>query len=216
MFVPPVYRQQDQQQLAAVVRQYPLAALVTNGEPTPHVTHLPVIPESEDDEPNLVGGTLLGHLNRANPHWSSLGDATPAKLVFWGPNSYVTPAVYETDPAAPTWNFVSVHVKGVLQRIEGLEETLEVVRRTARLFESSFGAGWDAGGSLDYFRQIVPDVGAFRLEVSSIQGMFKLSQEKNPETQRRIAERFTAAESGCTRELGNIMHELRQKAGHDA
>ncbi|OAR26945.1 hypothetical protein A8W25_01245 [Streptomyces sp. ERV7] len=216
MFVPPVYRQRDPRQLADVVRRYPLAALVTNGEPTPYTTHLPVIPESEVDEPDLVGTTLLGHMNRANPHWSSLGVVTPAKLVFWGPHSYVTPVAYETEPAAPTWNFVSVHLEGVLRRIEGVENTLAVVRRTASLFESSFGAGWDSEGSLDYFRQIVPGVGAFRLEVSSAQGMFKLSQDKDLATQRRIAERFATAETSHARELGQSMDELREPADHDA
>lgn len=216
MFVPPVYRQLDARQLTDVVRRYPLAALVTNGEPTPHTTHLPIVPERDADEPDLVGTTLLGHMNRANPHWSSLGDATPAKLVFWGPHSYVTPVVYDTEPAAPTWNFIAVHIEGVLRRVDGTEETLAVVRRTASLFESSFGADWNAEGSLGYFRQILPDVGAFRLHVESVQGMFKLSQEKDLDTQRRVADWFTTAQAGPARELGHIMHELRSGAGHDS
>ncbi|MEW1804031.1 FMN-binding negative transcriptional regulator, partial [Streptomyces virginiae] len=30
-------------------------------------------------------------------------------------HSYVSPTVYEKSPAAPTWDFTSVHVRGVVE-----------------------------------------------------------------------------------------------------
>ncbi|MBQ1089392.1 FMN-binding negative transcriptional regulator [Streptomyces sp. B93] len=208
MYVPAVYQAREGRQLVEVVSQYPLAVLMTNGPSTPFSTHLPVIPASETDVDELVGSTLLGHMNRANPHWSALRAGIAAKAVFWGPNSYVTPMLYPSDPAAPTWNFVSVHVEGVLQPVHDDEETLAVVRRTAARLEGRFGAGWDQEGSLDYFRKILPGVGAFRLEVRSAQGMFKLSQDKEPAVRRRIREHFEADGTGPTRELGRAMRNF--------
>ncbi|MFI9322636.1 FMN-binding negative transcriptional regulator [Kitasatospora aureofaciens] len=211
MYVPPIYQTQDENRLLSVVRRHPLAVLVTNGDAIPFATHLPVI---TTEEHGLVGSTLLGHLNRANPHWSSLREGMPAKLIFSGPSSYVTPAVYRTSPASPTWNFVSVHLEGTLRPITDVESTLDVVQRTVAAFEDSFGDGWDQLSSQGYFRDIVPGVGAFRFEVEAAHGMFKLSQEKDAEIRSRIIERFEADTSGSTRELGSIMCEFGRGATH--
>lgn len=216
MHVPAKYQARKSWQLTDIVHQYPLAMLVTNGPATPFSTHLPVIPASDADMDDLVGSTLLGHMNRANPHWSALSGGTPAKIVFYGPNSYVTPMLYEATPAAPTWNFVSVHVEGVLKPIHDAKDTLEAVRRTAFRLEKLFGAGWDQEGSVGYFREILPAVGAFTLDVHSAHGMFKLSQEKDPEVRCRIRAHFEADESGLARELGKAMRTVDEGADHDA
>ena len=102
-------------------------------------------------------------MNRANPHWAALETGSVLLLTFTGPHSYVSPTVYEVTPAAPTWNFTSVHVRGVVEKIDSIEETLGVVQSTVRAFEGAFGNGWDMTGSLDYFRSRAA-VGAFRLQ----------------------------------------------------
>src|SRR5687767_1479052 len=98
MFVPPFYREPDASWMVDLVRGNPLALAVTNGDPQegPFATHLPVIfdPEASGDvQGELVGATLLGHLNRANPHWSALQDGELVLLTFTGPHSYVSPTV---------------------------------------------------------------------------------------------------------------------------
>ncbi|WP_199550983.1 FMN-binding negative transcriptional regulator [Streptomyces sp. N35] len=213
MFVPSFYREPDASWMVDLVRGNPLALAVTNGAPqeVPFATHLPVIfdPAAVGDlEGGLPGATLLGHLNRANPHWSALQDGELLLLTFTGPHSYVSPTVYETTPAAPTWNFTSVHVRGVIEKITTVEETLEVVQATVSAYEGAFGDGWDMTASLDYFRKIVPAVGAFRLTVTKAEGMFKLSQEQPGEVRERVRESF--GQSGCTyrRETAALMSKL--------
>ncbi|WP_420038160.1 FMN-binding negative transcriptional regulator (plasmid) [Streptomyces sp. cg28] len=215
MFVPSFYREPDSSWMVDLIRGNPLALAVANGpaEDGPFATHLPVIfdPEtSADVSGELPGVTLLGHMNRANPHWSALEDGGVLLLTFTGPHSYVSPTVYEKSPAAPTWNFTSVHVRGVVEKISSIEETLEVVQATVRAFEGAFGDGWDMTGSLDYFRKIVPAVGAFRFTVTGAEGMFKLSQEQPGEVRERVRESF--GQSACTykRETAGLMSRLAQ------
>ncbi|CAM5244548.1 hypothetical protein STENM327S_05640 [Streptomyces tendae] len=93
----------------------------------------------------------------------------------------MSPTVYEKTPAAPTWDFTSVHAHGTLEKIEEEvpgERTLHVVTSTVLAFEKEFGADWDMTESLSYFRQILPGVGAFRFTITGANGMFKLSQEQ--------------------------------------
>ncbi|MEU3603629.1 FMN-binding negative transcriptional regulator [Streptomyces sp. NPDC006798] len=202
MFVPSHYRAPDVSWMVELMRRNPLALMASNGTPAdgPFATHLPVITDPRwDGEPesDLAGLPLLAHLNRANPHWSALANGTVILLTFTGPHAYVSPTVYDINPAAPTWNFTSVHIHGVVERIESAEETLDVVRATVRAFEEEFGNSWDMSGSIDYFRRIVAAVGAFRVRVTKAEGMFKLSQEQRPEVRERVVRSF--AGRGCTR-----------------
>ncbi|TDD92484.1 FMN-binding negative transcriptional regulator [Actinomadura rubrisoli] len=213
MFVPSFYREPDGAWMAELVRGNPLALAVINGGGAdgPFATHLPVIPDpaAHGEWPaDLAGATLLGHMNRMNPHWEALKTDDVILLAFTGPHAYVSPAVYEVTPAAPTWNFTAVHVRGVVERIESAEETLQVVRSTALAFEGDFGAGWDQSESLDYFRQIVSGVGAFRIAVTSAKGMFKLSQEQPAEVFDRVQKSFDGRECTRHRETARLMGRL--------
>ncbi|MDN3028494.1 FMN-binding negative transcriptional regulator [Streptomyces sp. S.PB5] len=213
MFVPNFYREPESSWMVDLVRRNPLALAVANGSPEkgPFATHLPVIfdPETSGDwSGDLPGATLLGHMNRANPHWAALETGGVLVLTFTGPHSYVSPTVYEVTPAAPTWNFTAVHVRGVVEKIDSMDETLDVVESTVRAFEGAFGNGWDMTESLDYFRKIAPGVGAFRFTVTGAEGMFKLSQEQPGEVRERVRENF--GQSACTykRETAGLMSRL--------
>ncbi|MFJ4467392.1 FMN-binding negative transcriptional regulator [Streptomyces sp. NPDC089424] len=213
MFVPSFYREPDSSWMVNLIAGNPLALAVANGDARngPFATHLPVIfdPETSGDwQGDLPGATLLGHMNRANPHWQALESGGVLVLTFTGPHSYVSPTVYEVTPAAPTWNFTAVHVRGVVQKIDSLEETLGVVQSTVQAFEKAFGDDWDMTGSLDYFRKIAPAVGAFRFTVTGAEGMFKLSQEQPGEVRERVRASF--GQSACTykRETAGLMSRL--------
>lgn len=208
MFVPSHYRIEDDQWHRRIIDGHPLATLTTNGETTPWATRLPaLVAPGEPESGPLVGTELVGHLNRANPHWKALADGTYARLMFDGPGGFVTPAVYPGDPSAPTWNFAAVHVCGRIRLIRGLEETLSVVRWTAQRLEDRFGAGWDQTASVDYFRQIVHGVGAFRLSVESVEALFKLSQEKPADVQESVIRRYEADSSGAGWPIARLMRE---------
>ncbi|MER5557005.1 FMN-binding negative transcriptional regulator [Streptomyces sp. NPDC058961] len=213
MFVPSHYREQDSSWMADLVRDNPLALAMTNGsaDDGPYATHLPVIPDPQaagEWPADLTGATLFGHMNRANPHWRALESKDVILLAFTGPHAYVSPAVYEVTPAAPTWNFTSVHVRGVVEKIDSVEETLDVVRATALSFEAQFGEGWDQSESVDYFRKILPAVGAFRVTVTGADGMFKLSQEQPAEVRDRVQKSFSGRECTRHRQTAEFMSRL--------
>jgi transcriptional regulator len=168
-----------------------------------------VVPAADECPEDLVGHTLLGHMNRMNPHWKSLVTGTPGKLIFSGPGIYISPTLYETDPAAPTWDFVTVHVQGTIRPIVDRTATLAVTRRTAAILEESFGRGWDQKSSVDYFRSIVGGVGAFEFEVGAVEAMFKLSQEKSTSIQQRIIDDFRGSPPGSSSwQIGRFMSDL--------
>lgn len=209
MFVPAMYRETDPDRLLAVIKQYPLACLITAGQPLPNATHLPIIipREAAADGTDLIGRTLLGHMNRANPHWANLRNGIQGKLIFSGPHSYVTPTLYEPGPAAPTWDFIAVHLEGTIELIDDFSKTLDVTRETVAVLEGHFGNGWQDDASLEYFRKIGSAVGAFRFTVETADGMFKLSQEKTPSVKQSICRHLLAQERGHAYDLGLMLRD---------
>lgn len=214
MYVPKIYQSPDAEAVR-LIRGYPLALLLSNGPAVPFATHLPVIfPPAAEPEgiESLSGVTLYGHLNRANPHWEALYEGQQATLVFQGANAYVSAALYEQTPAAPTWNFATTHVQGRIHPMPAREDALDVVRWTVAAFESEHGLGWDPGPSLDYFDEIVDGVGAFRFTVESVDTMLKLSQEKADCTRDKVVAHFAASPVGLCREVSHLMRTVTPTA----
>jgi transcriptional regulator len=210
MYVPTVYQDGRYAPSAEIIRCNPLALVVTSAAVGPIATHAPVVfraaaPAIEGDESQLVGATLIGHMNVQNPQWQAMSDGERALIIFQGPHGYVSPAVYGVTPAAPTWDFCAVHLLGTMRLIAGQEAVLDIVRLTVRELEGRFGRGWDMTESLEYFRKLAPGVGAFEFRVDSVQSMFKLSQEQRPELRERVIEEFEASPAGTHRDLARAI-----------
>jgi transcriptional regulator len=211
MYVPAEYRAPDPPWIRDIMRRHPFALLCSNGPATPHATHVPVIlrpGQPGDEATDLVGTVLVGHMSRVNPHWAALAGGCRALVVFAGPHGYVSPSIYDATPAAPTWDFTSVHVRGLLHPLDRYEDTLEVVKATVTTIESEFGAGWDMRASLPYFETILPGVGAFEVVIDSVEAMFKLSQEQEPRIRARIARSFGASDLGHHRQLADLINRM--------
>lgn len=182
----PRYAAKDPAQVTALVRENPFALVVNASDGVPVATHVPVILEGESVE----GGTLLGHMARANPHWRSFESSPEVLVIFSGPHGYVSPTVYATDPAVPTWDYATVHVNG---RVELLDDALDVLERTVTALESLRDPAWEpTPASRDRFRALLPGVVAFRVHIRTEQSMFKLSQDIDAERYARVHADFAA------------------------
>ncbi|MGH4033333.1 FMN-binding negative transcriptional regulator [Actinomycetota bacterium Odt1-20B] len=216
MFVPEPFREPDSSWMSDLMRLNPMAIMVSNGaeDGVPYATHLPVIADPEmtgEHGDRLEGYRLVGHMNRENPHWEALQTGSQVLLTFSGPHAYVSPTVYQFNPAAPTWDFTAVHVHGVFQKIEAAgvgEDSMEICKATVTAYEDDFGSGWDMESSIDYFGTILPSVGAFRIEVTEAEGYFKLSQEQEPATRELVLKDFAGRDSTRYQETADLMSRL--------
>lgn len=213
MYVPDCYRVTDSTLTRKLISTNPLALLVSGGADNLFATHVPVIPR-DNDAGELVGSTMVGHMNRMNPHWPTLITQDRALLIFQGPHGYVSPTVYRVSPAAPTWNFTAAHLRGTISRIDNRTETLRVVTRTVEVFERKLGNNWDMRSSLGYFDQMLPGIGAFRFQVESAETMFKLSQEQPLQVRRRVVHAFAESDFGSHQALASLMDEVAFENTH--
>jgi transcriptional regulator len=123
---------------------------------------------------------------RANPQWQH-ADGQRVLVVFSGPHAYVSPAWYETEDVVPTWNYVAVHVTGVLRVLHDPEALLALVSETVRFYEQSRPRPWQMTGSPGYIERMLRGIVGFRIEIENIEGKWKLGQNHSQERRAKVA-----------------------------
>jgi transcriptional regulator len=157
----------------AIVAAHPFATIVTADL---RATHMPCLLDDEDGGGEALA--VVGHVARADPACAGL-DAGPALLIFQGPHGYVS-ANWYGEETIPTWNHVTLHVRGVPQL---LPDALPVLRRTVDHFEARMPRPWSLDRMGDTACEMADEVVAFRLRCEAWHAERKLSQDK-PEDER--------------------------------
>lgn len=178
MFIPKYYREEDRQKLFAFLKQNNFAALVTFDGEKPIATHTPVeIVETEN------GWTIYGHISRANAQKKTFGD-NEALLIFQGAHTYISARWY-TEVDVPTWDYMIVHVYGKVREIQG-DELYSILSRLVENHESNTSYRLE-GLPQDMVQKEIKGVFGFAMEVTRVDGGYKLSQGKTEEERTNIA-----------------------------
>lgn len=186
MYIPQQFEETRLDVLHELIRSRPLATLVTIGAAGIEANHIPLVLSGV---PTPLG-VLHGHVARANPLWRDHPAETDVLAIFHGAESYITPSWYaakaETGKVVPTWNYVTVHVRGKLRVIDdpawvkGVMETLTVLN------ESAFEHPWAVSDAPEEFtNQLLLNVVGVEIAISEIKGKWKVSQNR-PEVDRRV------------------------------
>ena len=164
MHIKEAFELADVELARSIARAHPFATIVTADL---RATHMPCLVDEEAD-----GLVLLGHVAKPDPASESLGG--PLLLIFHGPHGYVSASWYEDD-TIPTWNHVTLHVRGTPER---LPDALPVLRRSVEHFESAVEHPWSLERMGETAREMADQVVAFRLRADSWHAEAKLSQDK--------------------------------------
>jgi transcriptional regulator len=195
-------------QLAAVVP----ATLVTLSGSRLAASILPMVFHADEG----VRGVLRGHLARGNPQWRDFSPDVEALVIFDGPDSYITPTLYETKRLTgkdvPTWNYTTVQVRGLLAVQHDPGWLLAHLRALVDRQESGRPEPWSVddppAGYIDgQARAIV----GLEVTISNIEAKRKLSQN-------RIVADFAGVvrglSDGSPRERA-VAHEMRLESPRD-
>ena len=163
--------------------QYGFATLVTTGDGAPVASHLPFILDESAGEK----GTLLSHMAVANRQWR-YADGQQVLTVFQGPHTYVSPTWYQDPETVPTWNYVAVHVYGILKVVQDQERIQNILARITDYDEASLPQPWQAEFTSEYAQQMVKRIVAFEIEIDKMQGKWKLNQNHPEERRRRVVD----------------------------
>ncbi|MDX2234720.1 MAG: FMN-binding negative transcriptional regulator [Hyphomonadaceae bacterium] len=178
MYAHPKHVMADDEARAALAAFDRAALLVT---PDLSATHLPLF---------LDGDWLVGHVARANPQWR----AAPCEglVVMAGPEAYVSPSWYpskaEHGRAVPTWNYVTLHVRGRLETFDDPARLEDAVARLSGRHEAAQAKPWTiAEAPRDYIDRLMAGIVGVALRVDAVEGKRKLSQDRSAADQSAVA-----------------------------
>jgi transcriptional regulator len=181
VYAPPHFREDRVEVLHEAIRAAPFANLVTMGSEGLDATPLPLMMDPADGPQ----GSLIGHIARANPQWRTTDVGQEALAIFSGPDSYITPSYYETKrltgKVVPTWNYVTVHVRGRISFFQDSEALLDLVRRLTDRHEGVRAAPWAVSDApADFIQSQLRAIVGLRLEITALTGKWKMSQNRSP------------------------------------
>jgi len=185
----PAYKPRCDAQVGELVRHNPFAAVISIDHGVPVATHVPVITPPGQLH---AGGVLWGHMARANPQWQTFDPARPVLLIFTGAHAYISPALYQREPAVPTWNYSAVHVTALPQILPQGEAAMQVLTETVQAMEALHGDRWDMSASLERFHHLAGGIVAFSLRVAAVQAVFKHGQDLPDELWQRVHDGLAA------------------------
>lgn len=173
-----------------IVKQFMKAnpfALITGCDANnqPVATQIPLLLEERDEK--LF---LLGHVQRKTDHQLAFEQNPYALAVFTGPHTYVSASWYTNPQVASTWNYISVHAKGVVKFLDDAA-LLTLLSRTTALFEN------DATSPAlvekmpeEYVSKMIKAIVAFEMEITHLDNVFKLSQNRDKESYNTIVDKL--------------------------
>lgn len=171
MYPPPHHQTQDILKMIEVIRSYPLGMLVTVKNNQSYITHIPFVYSDP-------AGTLLAHIDVSNPQAETLKDGAEVKVVFRGPDAYISPSIYTTKQL-PTWNYIIVHITGTVKLINDAEIAKEAMIEMTEFLEKK-NSGFTLKKDDARMNQLINYIQTFEVTISNWDGKFKLSQDKIP------------------------------------
>lgn len=191
MYNIPDFKTGDQQQVIDFMHNNPFAVLTgCDADNKPVATHVPLLIKEREGKIRLQG-----HIMRQTDHHKAFEKNANVLAIFNGPHTYVSASWYTHQKQASTWNYMTVHAKGTLTF--GDEQLLlNVLHETTARFENN-PASPSLGEHLpnEYVQRLMKAIVAFEIEVTSIDHVFKLSQNKDAESYQNIISKLANGDS---------------------
>ena len=161
-----------------LVRENPWGILVSGHGDRLVASHYPLLLDEGCEEL-----AVFTHVGRPDDKLHDFGERE-VLLIVQGVHGYISPSWYAPGATrAPTWNFSAAHCYGVPQLLD--EDTnLEVLARLVEHFERHVEDPMML--DLEWGAPVAKGTVGIRLPITRFQCKVKMSQDKDPETQRRV------------------------------
>jgi transcriptional regulator len=208
MYNYPHYKEQDKSKVIEFMRNHPFITLIgCDKDGRIEATQVPVF--VEEKEQKLF---ISGHIAKKSDHHKAFEENPNVLAIFTGAHTYVSGSWYTGNPQqASTWNYISVHARG---QIKFLDEAalIEMLKKLSLHFESYNIASSTVYDNLpvDYREKLTKAIIAFEVEVTEMDNVFKLSQNRDEKSYDNIVVQLKQQE-GDAKEIGELMEKRKSK-----
>src|SRR6266487_517926 len=208
MYNYPHYKEQDKERVIEFMRDHPFITLIgCNSKGRIEATQIPVL--IEEKEGKLF---IHGHIAKKSDHHQAFEENPNVLALFTGAHTYVSGTWYAGNPhQASTWNYISVHARG---QIKFLDETalIDLLKKLSLRFENNNLQSSTIYNNLpvEYKEKLIKAILAFEIEVTELDNVHKLSQNRDEKSYDNIVEQLKQKE-GDAKEIGELMQNRRSK-----
>ena len=117
---------------------------------------------------------LRGHIMKNNDHHKAFLNNPHVLVVFSGHHTYVSGTWYSNPHTPSTWNYMSVHAKGIIRYLDD-EGLIDALRMTSLHFENNNPQSTTIYDNLpsDYTKKLMKAIVAFEIEIIELDTVFK-------------------------------------------
>jgi transcriptional regulator len=207
MYDLPYYKEKSEDVVLQFVKQHPFAFLCgCNAQSEPVSTQVPLLMDERDGK-----RILTGHIMKGTDHHRAFEQNTNVLAVFTGPHTYVSATWYDNPHQASTWNYMSVHARGIIS-FGNQADLVATLKRLTLHFENNSENSSTVFDNLPavYRERLMKAIVAFEIEVTSIDHVFKLSQDRDVKSYDNIIERLKR-QDGDGKEIAELMERRKGK-----
>ncbi len=187
MYDLPYYKEKNEHVIKEFIDKHPFAFLAgCDPENKPIATQVPVFIEEHEGKK-----ILRGHIMRNTDHHKAFLHNENVLVVFTGNHTYVSATWYSNPHIPSTWNYMSVHAKGIIKFLD--DASLEsVLRKTTLHFENYNPHSTTVFDNLpsEHVQKLMKAIVAFEVEIKEMDNVFKLSQDRDQQSFQNIKEKL--------------------------
>ena len=206
MYTPSAFAEARPEVLHALLREHPLASLVSQSSSGLEAAHLPLLYFPEEGE----CGVLRGHIARANRQWETMTPGSEVLAIFLGPQHYVSPgwypSKYEHGKVVPTWNYVAVHAHGRVTVKQEAAWLLENVRALTEAQEAAQERPWSVTDAPpDFIDGLLRAIVGIEIEITRLEGKWKTSQNRGTADRAGVANGLSALGTADAKAMSELV-----------
>lgn len=197
MYIPKHFKINDENVIFNLIEENSFATLISQHNGKPYASHLPFILHKDER-------ALYGHFARANDQWKDIQNQQ-VLVIFQGPHCYISPSWYETKEAVPTWNYVAAHIYGEMEILENDDEVLDSLKQMVNKYEIPNSSYRLDNVDPSYVGGLRKGIVAFKINITSMEGKAKLSQNHPKERQELVIHQLEKALIENNKKIADLM-----------
>lgn len=207
MYNLPYYKEPDHSEIIAFMQQHPFVTITgVDKDNKPVATQVPVF--IDEKEGQLL---LTGHIMKSTDHHLAFAQNSNVLALFTGPHTYVSATWYTNPHGGSTWNYMSVYAHGQIRYGEG-DELATVLQRLSLHYENNNEASATVFNNLskEYTEKMMKAIVAFEIEITDLQHVFKLSQNRDEESYNNIIHKLKDGDANA-KAIAAVMEKRKAK-----
>jgi transcriptional regulator len=182
MYIPKSFKLENKNLLNKIISDFPFATLISNNRDGIQITHLPLILNEKE---NL----LIGHMAKANNQLDNMENMKVISI-FHGPHTYISLSFYETLNTVPTWDYVNIHIHGILSITNNEEMLMTDLNTLIEKFEPKSEIYSMNSVEPKNLERLISGIIGFRIKIENIEAKAKLNQNHSIERQKLLAQKL--------------------------